>query len=152
MRRAVSQAVFVAMIAMVAACGTARVIQRTQSGGGAGGTIELEGDRNKAMEQANEEMAAHCGPNHFTIVQDGEEEIDAAASTDTATQDAPTTPALRDGRRSATSALSSPPQSARTTTVWRVHYQCGTGSAPVGGAPGDPPSPAEEPVPSPSPR
>jgi len=149
MRRAVSQAVFVAMIAMVAACGTARVIQRTQAGGGAGGTIELEGDRNKAMEQANEEMAAHCGPNHFTIVQDGEEEIDAAASTDTATQDATTTPALRDGRRSATGALSSPPQSARTTTVWRVHYQCGTGSAPVGAAPGDPPSPAEEPAPSP---
>jgi len=78
MRRAVSQAVFVAMIAMVAACGTARVIQRTQAGGNAGGTIELEGDRNKAMEQANEEMAAHCGPNHFTIVQDGEEEIDAS--------------------------------------------------------------------------
>lgn len=151
MRRALSQALFVAMIALIAACGTARVIQRTQ-GAGAGGTIELEGDRNKAMEQANEEMAAHCGPNNFTIIQDGEEELDAAGNTDTAAQVATTTPALRDGRRGATSALTSPPQSTRTTTVWRVHYQCGTDIAPGAGPSGDPAAPAGEPAPGPSSR
>src|SRR5262245_65187571 len=59
------------LVLALAACGSARVIQRTQ----AGGIIELEGDRGKAMEQANQEMAAHCGPNNYTIVQEGEEAI-----------------------------------------------------------------------------
>lgn len=67
------------LILALAACGSARVIQRTQ----AGGVIELQGDRNKAMEQANQEMAAHCGPNNYTIVQEGEEAI----GTDTYTRE-----------------------------------------------------------------
>ena len=71
--------------------GEGRVIQRTQSGG----VIELTGDRSASMKQADEEMAAHCGPNNYTIVQEGEEAI-----------------ANRDG---------SP---GRTDTAWRVHYQC----------------------------
>jgi len=70
--------------------GEGRVIQRMQMGG----VIELSGDRSAAMKQADEEMAAHCGPNNYTIVQEGEEAI-AEEST---------------GRR--------------TATAWRVHYQC----------------------------
>src|SRR5215831_371709 len=67
------------LIVALAACGSARVIQRNQSGG----VIELSGDRGKAMEQANQEMASHCGPNNFTIVQEGEEAI----GTDTFSQE-----------------------------------------------------------------
>ena len=54
MLRKVSLGLFV----VLAACGSARVIQRTQ----AGGVIELSGDRGKAMEQANQEMAASLRP------------------------------------------------------------------------------------------
>ena len=91
------------LILALAACGSARVIQRTQ----AGGVIELNGDRGKAMEQANQEMAAHCGPNNYTIVQEGEEAVGA----DTYSPDG--SPPSNDGT-----------VSARTATAWRVHYQC----------------------------
>jgi hypothetical protein len=70
--------------------GEGRLIQRMQMGG----VIELSGDRSAAMKQADEQMSAHCGPNNYTIVQEGEEAI-AEEST---------------GRR--------------TATAWRVHYQC----------------------------
>jgi hypothetical protein len=53
----------------LAACGTARIVQKTAYGG----VIELQGDHNKAMEQANEEMAAAC-PN-FIVVREGLEPI-----------------------------------------------------------------------------
>jgi len=78
--------------------GEGRVIQRMQSGG----VIELSGDRRAAMKQADEEMAAHCGPNNYTIVQEGEEAI----GTDSYDPSIPST------------------QSQRTATAWRLHYQC----------------------------
>ncbi len=59
-----------ALIAAMA-CGTARVLQRTPRGG----VIELQGDHGKAMEQANEEMAAQCGADNVTIMQEGEEVV-----------------------------------------------------------------------------
>src|SRR5262245_1086993 len=75
MFRMLSRGLFVASVtaalATLAACGTARVIHRDQ----VGGVIELQGDRGKAMEQANQEMAAHCGPGNFTITQEGEEAV-----------------------------------------------------------------------------
>src|SRR6185437_1580167 len=51
-----------------AACGSARLVQRNQYGG----VIALNGDRNKAMEQANNMMAQHCGPGNFKVVSEGE--------------------------------------------------------------------------------
>src|SRR5258706_12176397 len=84
------------LILVLAACGSARVIQRTQTGG----VIELQGDRGKAMEQANADMASHCGPNNFTIVQEGEEAI----GTDTYS-------------REDTSAAAQQSRSGRTTTA-----------------------------------
>jgi hypothetical protein len=72
--------------------GEGKVVSRTQSGG----VIELQGDRGQALDRANEEMAAHCGPGNYTITQEGEEAID------------------HDGSGSTTI----------TTTAWRVHYQC----------------------------
>src|SRR5262245_7471025 len=71
MLRKVSLGLILGLIIALAACGSARVIQRTQ----VGGVIELQGDRGKAMEQANQEMATHCGPNNYTIVSEGEEAI-----------------------------------------------------------------------------
>jgi hypothetical protein len=99
----------------LSACGTARLIHRDQTGG----VLELEGDRGKAMEQANQEMAQGCGPNNFTIMQEGEEAVG-------------------------------------TTTVWRVHYQCGSGQgvgpgAPPGGEPPPPPAPPPPPPAAPPP-
>ncbi len=135
MLRKVSLGLFI----VLAACGSARVINRNQSGG----VIELSGDRSKAMEQANSEMAAHCGPNNFTITQEGEEAIgtdtfsreDSSANQNTS----------RNGRHSSADSTTTGQQSTRTATAWRVHYSCnGAGGPPPAGpaAGGPPPGPA----------
>ncbi len=138
--------VSVGLFVVLAACGSARVIQRNQSGG----VIELSGDRGKAMEQANQEMSAHCGPNNYQITQEGEEAIgtDTVVQEDTA-QDSRTS---RSGRRSSTDTSTTQTSSTRTATAWRVHYQCNGaggpppgpppgGDMPPGGDPGAPPPP-----------
>lgn len=126
------------LVVALAACGSARVISRTQ----AGGVIELQGDRGKAMEQANQEMSAHCGPGNFTITQEGEEAIgtDTVQTEDTAED----TRTSRSGRRQSTDSSTVATTSTRTATAWRVHYQC-NGAA---GAP-PPPGPAAAPPPPP---
>src|SRR5262245_11977187 len=113
------------LVLALAACGSARVIQRTQ----AGGVIELQGDRGKAMEQANQEMAAHCGPNNYTIVQEGEEAI----GTDTYSREDTSAAATqsRSGRTQYADSSTQGQSSTRTATAWRVHYQCnGAGGGP----------------------
>jgi hypothetical protein len=126
------------LILALAACGSARVIQRTQ----AGGIIELQGDRGKAMEQANQEMTAHCGPSNFTIVQEGEEAVGTDTFVREDTNAGSTT--SRDGRRTQSGATTTGQQSTRTATAWRVHYQCN-------GAGGPPAMPASSPPPPPPP-
>jgi hypothetical protein len=113
------------LILALAACGSARVIQRTQ----AGGVIELQGDRGKAMEQANSEMSAHCGPNNYTIVQEGEE----AVGTDTYTREDTSAAATqsRSGRTQYADQTTTGQQSTRTATAWRVHYQCNNAAGPA---------------------
>src|SRR5512146_3052640 len=106
------------LILALSACGSARVIQRTQTGG----VIELQGDRGKAMEQANQEMASHCGPNNYTIVQEGEEAIGTATYSREDTNAATAT--SRNGRYQESGATTTGQQSTRTATAWRVHYQC----------------------------
>ncbi len=124
------------LVLVLAACGSARVISRNQSGG----VIELSGDRGKAMEQAHREMGAHCGPNNYQITQEGEEAIgtDTVVREDTATDNR----SSRSGRRSSSDSTTVASQSTRTATAWRVHYACG-GSAggPPPGPPGPPPGP-----------
>jgi len=44
--------------------GSAKVYSQTQTGG----TFVLEGDENKALEDANKKMAMHCGMGNFTVV------------------------------------------------------------------------------------
>jgi hypothetical protein len=142
MLRKLSYGLFFGSLLTLTACGAARVIQRTQ----AGGVIELQGDRGKAMEQASQEMSAHCGPNNFTIVQEGEEAIgtDTFAREDTATD----TATSKSGRRTASDTTTTAQQSTRTATAWRVHYQCG--GVPVGGPPPAGPPPAPPPGPPPA--
>ena len=135
------------LILALAACGSARYIQRTQSGG----VIELQGDRTKAMEQANQNMASHCGPNNFTITQEGEEAIgtdsvsreDTSAANDTS----------RNGRHSREDSTTTQQQSTRTATAWRLHYQCNgaVGPAPMGPPPGGAPPPGDPGAPPPPP-
>ena len=114
---------------LVAACGTARIVNRTQYGG----TIALEGDRSKAMEQAQKEMAAHCGPGNYTVVSEGEVPIgtDTAGRSDSAVN--------KDGTVTETNGTST-----RTATEWRVTYQCGAGA---GAPPPEPPPPVGAPTP-----
>ena len=135
------------LIVVLAACGSARVIQRTQSGG----VIELSGDRGKAMEQANQEMASHCGPNNFTIVQEGEEAIgtDTYSREDTNSTDHTS----RSGRTSTNDQTTQGQTSTRTATAWRVHYQCNNAGAPPPGGvpPGPPPGPQGPPPGDPPP-
>ena len=129
------------LLLALAACGSARVIQRTQGGG----VIELQGDRGKAMEQANQEMASHCGPNNYTIVQEGEE----AVGTDTYTREdtSAASQTSRSGRTTHAGQTTTGTTSTRTATAWRVHYQCNgaQGPAPMPAAaqppPGDPNAP-----------
>ena len=59
----------ISAVLTLAACGTARIVQKTAYGG----VIELQGDHNKAMEQANEEMAAACPD--FIVVLEGYEPV-----------------------------------------------------------------------------
>jgi len=125
----------VGLFLVLAACGSAKVIQRTQTGG----VIELQGDRGKAMEQATQEMAAHCGgPGSWTVTQEGEEVIgqDTYTREDTA-QDSKTS---RSGRRSSTDTTTTGQTSTRNATAWRIHYQCNSagGPPPPGGAPPPP--------------
>lgn len=133
------------LAASLGACGSARYIQRTQTGG----TIELQGDRNKAMEQANGLMSSHCGgPGSFTIVQEGEEAIgtDTFQRQDTNYGQGTTS----SGNQSVTQGGSSTTgqTSTRTATAWRVHYQCGVAAAaPMAPPPGAPPGPPPGPPP-----
>ncbi len=132
MLRKVSLALFV----VLAACGSARVIQRTQTGG----VIELSGDRGKAMEQANQDMAGHCGPNNFTIVQEGEEAVGTDTYSREDTNNSEHT--SRNGRTTNGGQTTQGQTSTRTATAWRVHYQCnGAGGPPPGPAAGAPPPP-----------
>src|SRR5688572_17928297 len=142
MLRKVSLGLFLAL----AACGSARVIQRTQ----AGGVIELQGDRGKAMEQANQEMAAHCGPNNYTIVQEGEEAVgtDTYSREDTSAQAGQS----RSGRRQYADQTTTGQTSTRTATAWRVHYQCNNAQGPAPMAqPAPQPAPGGPPPPPPPP-
>ena len=109
--------VVVGLIVASTACGSARVVQRTQ----VGGTIELSGDRGTAMDRANDQMASHCGANNYTIVMEGDEPTNAD-------------PSQHDDLGSG---------SATGHTAWRVHYQCnGAVATPPPSAPAPAPAAA----------
>src|SRR5580765_6052290 len=134
------------LIVVLPACGSARVIQRTQTGG----VIELQGDRGKAMEQANQEMASHCGPDNYTIVQEGEEAI----GTDTYSREDTNSGGTSNGRSYQEGSTTQGQQSTRTATAWRVHYQCNGAGGPAPMAPqagGPPPGGGAPPPPPPGP-
>jgi hypothetical protein len=144
--------------ALLAGCGSARLLQRTQTGG----VYALQGDRGKAMEQAHQEMSAHCGPNNYQITQEGEEVIgqdtfqnsDTSYGEDTVAGQGTT----RSGNSSTTAGGSSTrggestsaTTSTRQAVEWRVHYQC-LGVQPPPPAPAAPPPPAPAAPPPPAP-
>lgn len=129
MLRKLSVGLFLGLL--MTACGAARPIHRDQQGG----VLELQGDHGKAMEDAGQQMAAHCGPNNFTIVSEGEEAVgtDTIATEDQSTQEKTS----RNGRRTRSDTTTTNTTSTRTATAWRVHYQCGAPG--VGGPPPGPP-------------
>ena len=115
----------VGLFLVLAACGSAKVIQRTQTGG----VIELQGDRNKAMEQATAEMSAHCGgPGSWQVTQEGEEVVGQDTFVREDTSEASKT--SRSGRRQRTDTTTTGQTSTRNATAWRIHYQCNSAGAP----------------------
>jgi hypothetical protein len=122
----------------LAACGTASVIQQTQTGG----TLKLVGDQGKANEAAQQIMARHCGPGNYTVVQQGLEPIGTDTYTTERTTDTEHT--SRSGRTTQDSQQTQQVTSTRTATEWRIHYSCGA----AGGA--QPPQPPQPPQPDPN--
>jgi len=56
-----------ALVVFAAGCGSARYVTKTPTGG----TLLLEGDRDRAMSQAQRMMVTHCAGD-YTIVKPGE--------------------------------------------------------------------------------
>jgi hypothetical protein len=114
-----------------------------------GGVIRLVGDQGKAMEDANKQMAQHCGPGNYQITQKGEEAIgkdtfsnsNTQYGEDTVAGGASTTDGTNTQAVGASSTRGGAQQngvvSERTAVEIRVHYVCG-GAA---GAPPPPPPP-----------
>ncbi|HVK78885.1 MAG TPA: hypothetical protein VM734_36550 [Kofleriaceae bacterium] len=139
--------------ALLAGCGSARVVTRNQYGG----VIALQGDRGKAMEQAHKEMSAHCGPSNYQITQEGEEVIgqdtfhnsDTSYGEDTAYGEGTTTSgnssATAGGSSTRGGSSTSATTSTRNAVEWRVHYQCGGAPGPTGAPVGGPPPPPPPP-------
>lgn len=124
------------LIVVLAACGGARVIWRTQ----ATGVIELQGDKSTAMEQANTQMSEHCGFNNYTIVAEGLEPV----GNDRYYQ--------QNTSRSPGGTQTSGYNSQRTAMAWRVHYQCNNAYDPTmmpAAAPQQPQEPPPPPPPAP---
>lgn len=121
------------LIVTLAACGSARLVRRDQ----AGGTYALEGNREKAMEAAQQEMARHCGPAGYQIVSEGEVVIGQDTSYGENTEYGENTQSNPSGTNSSTQGGSSTSggSSTRNATEWQVVYQCG-GAAPAAPPPG----------------
>ena len=132
----------VGLFLVLAACGSAKVITRTQTGG----VIELQGDRGKASEQAAAEMSRHCGPGNYDVTQEGEEAIGTDTFSREDTNAASQT--SRSGRHTSTGETTTGQTSTRTATAWRIHYSCKGASAPPPG-PAAPPPGGEPPPPAP---
>ena len=95
---------------LATACGAARVVRQTQTGG----ELALEGpDRQEAMKKAHQSMQAHCqGP--YSIVEQGE----VVVGTDTVHSDESYVD--EDG-----TVVNAGGESTRQATEWRIKYQCG---------------------------
>jgi hypothetical protein len=59
--------VVVACLAGVLGCGRVTVVQRSRYGG----VLELDGDRQKAVDLANGEMSSQCGASNYTVTSEG---------------------------------------------------------------------------------
>jgi hypothetical protein len=116
------------LIVLLAGCGYATVIWRTQTGG----VIELQGDHNKAMDQATGEMAEHCGTANYTVIGEGLEPVGSN----------------RYSTQSSAGGTTSRYEQQRPAMAWHVHYQCNT---PYGPAPMPAAAPLPEPPPPPPP-
>lgn len=101
-------------VLLLGACGTARVVRRTQTGG----VLALEGERNKAMEQANQMMMQHCqGP--YTIVEEGEHVVGTETSHSDESYVTEEGTVVNEGG-----------EVTREATEWRIRYVCGASAAP----------------------
>ena len=114
-----------AAVLATAGCGSARLVSRNQTGG----VIALQGDRQKAMEQAHQEMSAHCGPGAYRIVEEGEHVVGSE------TQAADETYATKEG-----TVVTQGGSQTKNVIEWRMKYECGAPPA-YYGQPAAPPAP-----------
>lgn len=118
--------------ALLAGCtvGRARPVQRTQTGG----IVALEGDRQKATEEASQLMAQHC-QGQYTVV----EEFEHVVGTDTE--------AASESYDTRHGTYQEGGESTREATEWRIRYVCGPGPGGGAAAGGPPPEAGELPPP-----
>lgn len=117
--------VFLSILAFgAAACGNARVVKRTQTGG----VLALEGSHDKAMERAHQIMGSHCG-GPYTVVEEGEHVVGVDTVHDEETYVDEYGNVVTEGG-----------QSSREAKEWRIRYVCGQGQP----APGPQPAPQDD--------
>ncbi len=92
MKRVFSFAAIAATLSVGCIGGQAKVWSQDQ----AGGVLALEGDENKAMQDAQNKMAQHCGPGNFQIVKRETIKVGQEQYADSATNYDETTDRARD--------------------------------------------------------
>ena len=119
--------------------GYAEVISQDMNGG----VLALKGADKHAMEDANQKMAAHCGPGNFQIVK--RESVVIGQRTDSASNR--NVEAAQYGHHAAAY------ESGRSSTVtqevreMRIHYVCGRGAVAAQPAPAPQPAVSAQPAP-----
>jgi hypothetical protein len=112
MRRRIALAAATTAAVALAACGSARVVYQQ----GNTGVIELSGDTQKAMDQANDELATICGAHNASIAAQGYENTD--------------TPVDRPPPPGATTLATLGPDGPPPHKIWRIRFLCGAAATP----------------------
>lgn len=129
------------VIPLLSACtlGHASMVRRDQQGG----VLALHGHQGAAMEDAQQQMAAHCGGNYAIVA---EEQVVVGEQTNTGEE---TDYGERNTRRGTRGSESTRATTTTTNiTEYHVTYQCGGGApmaAQQGPPPGQPPPPQQPP-------
>jgi hypothetical protein len=108
--------IFVAAVALNG-CSGIRVVKLTE----VGGEIALFGDRVDAMEKAVRTMTAHCGPEGYKVVEQGEAVVGQVATT----QERGGEDTVRLNRQaSVTTTSKTTTSTVQDKTEWRVTFAC----------------------------
>lgn len=135
----------VCSVPVLLACsfGSARMIRRDQ----VGGTLALQGARGHAWKDAEQQMAAHCGPGNYQVIK--EEQV--VVGQQTTTQGDVDTRETRQRRSNRQSENYSETTTTQDVTEYRITYECGAGSGAATAGGTQPAAGAAQPAPAPAP-